>query len=47
MLLFAIVKFCRGGSRTAAISKMELFVIIVNGLNLVTKEEYCPFLLGF
>ena len=31
---------CRGGSRAAATSKMELFVIIVNGfqpLSIITK----------
>ena len=33
---------CRGGSRTAATSKMELFVIIVNGwkpLTIITKSS--------
>ena len=29
----------RGGSRTAAISKMERFVIIVNGLTIITKRS--------
>ena len=29
----------RGGSRTAATSKMELFVIIVNGLTIITKRS--------
>ena len=35
-------KIIRGGSRTAAISKMELFVIIVNGfqpLTIITKSS--------
>ena len=33
---------CRGGSRTAATSKMELFVVIVNGwkpLTIITKSS--------
>ena len=33
---------CRGGSRTAATSKMELFVIIVNGfqpLTIIAKQS--------
>ena len=29
----------RGGSRTAATSKVELFVIIVNGLTIITKSS--------
>ena len=35
-------EFIRGGSRTAAVSKMERFVIIVNGwkpLTIVTKRS--------
>ena len=34
----------RGGSRTAAISKMELFVIIVNGFQLLTIITKCSIL---
>ena len=36
------IKECRGGSRTAATSKVELFVIIVNGfqpLTIITKSS--------
>ena len=29
----------RGGSRTAATSKLERFVIIVNGLTIITKRS--------
>ena len=46
MVLDRIILFCyiccRGGSRTAATSKVELFVIIVNGwklLTLITKSS--------
>ena len=31
-----VYNISRGGSRTAATSKMELFVIVVNGLQLLT-----------
>ena len=34
----------RGGSRTAATSKMELFVIIFNGLQPLTIVTKCPIL---
>ena len=34
----------RGGSRTAAISKMELFVIIVNGFQPLTVIKKCSIL---
>ena len=34
----------RGGSRTAATSKMELFVIIVNGFQPLTIITKCPIL---
>ena len=36
------MRLSRGGSRTAATSKMELFVIVVNGwkpLNIITKRS--------
>ena len=33
------VNLFRGGSRTAAISKIELFVIIVNGFQLLHNER--------
>ena len=32
--MYQMTVACRGGSRTAATSKMERFVIIVNGLKL-------------
>ena len=35
---------CRGGSRTAETSKMELFVIIVNGWKPLTNITKCSIL---
>ena len=35
---------CRGGSRNAATSKMERFMIIVNGLQPLTIITKCPIL---
>ena len=42
ILLFKGRSVCRGGSRTAVTSKVELFVIIVNGrkpLTIITKSS--------
>ena len=43
MALVIVAKF-RGGSRTAATSKMELFVIIVNGFQPLTIITKCSIL---
>ena len=40
--LYVYIRFIRGGSRTAATSKMERFMIIVNGwkpLTIITKRS--------
>ena len=44
MLMPVALNGCRDGSRTAATSKMELFVIIVNGFQPLTIITKCSIL---
>ena len=39
-----LISLCRGGSKTAATSKMEFFVIIVNGFQSLTVIKKCSIL---